>query len=281
MTIAKNQDFITIKGDDVLPIFTVYSDYDALTPQDISTVSQIEWFCRRDEDSAVLFTKKKSLGQITFVNTGLDGKFQVQIDAADTATLDGYYLHYARITDSTGKITTVSVGRMQVGLQPEWTYDSSILDSSTVNQVRRLVGDVIANDQQLDDNEIALSISLWPGSIWRAASECCRWIASQYSRKVDSVAPGELRTSFSAQATAYSKRADEYERNAMLRSNGAAQIYAGGISRSDKQTQEADTDRVQPQFNIGMDDNLTMPVPPVGNEIPDTAGTSPLVGNAF
>lgn len=277
MTIARNQDFVTIIGDDVQPIFTVYSDFDAGTVQDIQTVTEIEWFVRREMEDSILLTKKKSLGQIGFVNTGSDGKFYVTVLAADTTLLDGYYLHYARITDNTGKKTTVSVGRMQVGLKPEWTYDPTTLSDSNVYQVRRLIGDVIPDDQQLDDNEIALAITLWPGNIWMQASECCRWIAAQYSRKVDSTAPGALTTHFSSQASAYSRRADEYERKGMLRSPGAAQIYAGGISVSDKQTQELDTDRVSPQFNIGMSDNLLIPTGPVGNETPDSL-ISPLLG---
>ena len=46
---------------------------------------------------------------------------------------------------------------------------------------------------------------------------------------------------------------------------GAGLPFAGGISVSDKQANEADTDRVAPQFNIGLEDNF-LPVGPVGNE---------------
>lgn len=47
--------------------------------------------------------------------------------------------------------------------------------------------------------------------------------------------------------------------------------YAGGISVMDKEMQEQDTDRVQPQFNIGLDDNLNMPFGPAGNQTENQA----------
>ena len=50
---------------------------------------------------------------------------------------------------------------------------------------------------------------------------------------------------------------------------GALPGYAGGISIADKQQEELDTDRVPPQFNIGMDDNY-YPIAPAGNESDDS-----------
>jgi len=49
---------------------------------------------------------------------------------------------------------------------------------------------------------------------------------------------------------------------------GGASVYAGGISQADKTAQLQDLDRVTPQFNLMMDDNLIVPVGPVGNETP-------------
>lgn len=149
-----------------------------------------------------------------------------------------------------------------------WNYDPSTISSSTMTAdgmvVRRLIGDVLAGDQQLADAEIMLALSQYPNR-YLAGAECCRWISAQYSRKVDLV-QGELKTNYSQQAKSYADRARELQDMGMSRGAGAMP-YTGGISVSDKDTNEADTDRVAPQFNIGMDDNLLLGT--VGNQTPN------------
>jgi hypothetical protein len=63
-------------------------------------------------------------------------------------------------------------------------------------------------------------------------------------------------------AKAYGVKAREFEDKAAMA--GAGLPYAGGISIVDKLNQEQNQDRVQPQFQIGMEDNL-LPVTPAGN----------------
>jgi hypothetical protein len=259
-----NQDFVTYQGDDVKPIFTVYAA-DGTTVVDISAVTEITWTARPQATDAASLTLTKTGGAITFVTTGTDGKFQVSVSAAQTLLLSGWYLHEATLTDAAGKVTTVSVGRMQVGLRPAWTYNPAQITTVPLYQVRRLIGDVINSDQQLSDDEITFALSQRPG-IYGPAADCCRYIASQYSRKADTVAPGELRTAYSVQAGAYASRAAEFDTIARMRGAGAV-VYAGGISVSDKQTNEVDPDRVAPQFNLAMMDNFTVPaIGPVGHE---------------
>jgi hypothetical protein len=142
-----------------------------------------------------------------------------------------------------------------------WTYDSSQLESSTLMQVRYLVGDTKQTDQQVQDEEINFALSQ-RASIYGAAAIVCRSLASQLSREADTV-DKDLRTVLSARAKAYSARASEYETKAVVRGGGMP--YAGGISIADKIANEQDTDRVPPQFTINMDDNY-LPVGPVGNE---------------
>lgn len=271
MTAILNQDFVTYAGDDVFPIFTVQDSAGAAI--DISTVAEISWSAVRNSDSAVAVTLTKSGGKITFVTGGTDGKFQVQIASAVTTNLSGMYRHTATITDALGNKTTIEVGRMQVGVKPAWTYDAASVTSSPLYQVRRLIGDVIKNDQQLFDDEISFFISQ-RSSIYGAAADACRAIAAQYSRKVDVTSPGEIRTAYSVQATAYARRAKELDEVARNRGAGITP-FAGGISIADKTARQQDTDRVQPSFNIGFTDNL-LPIGPVGNETP----TMPLGGSA-
>lgn len=142
-----------------------------------------------------------------------------------------------------------------------WTYDPALLQTSQLMQVRRLIGDTNAADQQLFDEEILWAISQ-RGTSYGGAADCCRQLSAKYSRDIDTV-QGELHRLYSARQRAYADRAKEMDRIAMLTGKGAP--YAGGISQTDKRAQVANSDRVEPQFNIGMMDNW-QPVGPVGNE---------------
>jgi hypothetical protein len=146
-----------------------------------------------------------------------------------------------------------------------WSYDPTELvgtaPANKLNQVRRLIGDTLTNDQQIYDEEITFAITQ-RASVYGAAADCCRYIAAQFSRKVDTV-QGDLRTLYSTQAKAYSMRADELERSALA----GATPYAGAMTNADKESQVEDCTRVSPQFNIGMDDNY-LPVGAAGNVIP-------------
>jgi len=265
MTAFLNQDFVTYQGDDVSPVFTVYADATAQTVADISTVSNIIWRVQRNAESGAVsvLTKTKAAGQVAFLNTGTDGKFVVTITKADTAALDGYYLHIAQLVDAVGNVSTATVGRMQVGLHPVWTFDPTQVSATPLYQVRSLIGDIINSDQQLPDSTIDWAISNY-SNIWLAGAECCRMLAAQFSRKVDTV-QGEIRTLYSQQSKNYKMMALDLEQRGLLR--GASMPYAGGISISDKTTQVEDTDRVPPQFNLAWGDNL-LPVGPAGQQTP-------------
>ena len=142
-----------------------------------------------------------------------------------------------------------------------WTYTTSDLATSTKDQVRLLIGDTVSTDPQLQDEEISYFISMRSSPVG-AAAECCRTLSAQYSRSVDSAAGG-TKEAYSQMAKAYALRAAQFE--AQAAAGGAGLPYAGGISVADKSSQEENSDRVSPQFSIGMDDNL-LPVPPAGNE---------------
>lgn len=142
-----------------------------------------------------------------------------------------------------------------------WTYELDSLATDPATQVRRLVGDTDRNNQLVQDEEIAFALTQRP-SIYGAAAIVCRFISANLSREADTV-DQNLRTTYSQRATAFAKRARDYDVQASFRSG--AMPYAGGISVADKIAAENDTDRVPPNFNIGMDDNY-LPVAPAGNE---------------
>jgi len=142
-----------------------------------------------------------------------------------------------------------------------WTYSPASVAASPMMQVRYLVGDTVATDPLVQDEEINFSLSQRP-SIYGAAAMVCRSLSARLSREADTV-DKDLRTTLSARATAFSRRAAEYENKAVSRSG--AKPFAGGLSIADKINRENDPDRVQPGFVLGGDTNY-LPVAPVGNE---------------
>ena len=139
------------------------------------------------------------------------------------------------------------------------TYQSGVVATWAIYQVRFLIGDTVTSEQLLEDAEIAFAISL-RSNIYGAAAECCRSLASKFSRSVTQRAGGSI-SNFSDMSKAYAARALQFDSQAAQ--FGAGMPYAGGISESDKLSQEQDGDRVPPQFIIGMDDN-TLPVTEAG-----------------
>lgn len=140
-----------------------------------------------------------------------------------------------------------------------WSYNPAQLPANTTFQVRLLIGDTVQTDQQFQDEEIVFTLSK-RASIYGAAADLCRALASKFSRKADTM-DRDMRTQYSAIARNYLSMANSYS----ARASSASVPYAGGISVSDKQQQEQNPDRVQPAFNVGMQDNY-IPVPDAGNE---------------
>jgi hypothetical protein len=148
-----------------------------------------------------------------------------------------------------------------------WTYNVAQLATSPKDQVRLLIGDTLNTDQQMQDEEITYHLSQRSSS-WGAAAECCRTLQARFSRSVDQTV-GTNKAMYSQLSKAYGVKAAEFEAKAAA--GGAGVPYAGGISVADKIAQEQNQDRVQPQFQIGMDDDF-YPVGPAGNESDVGAG---------
>ena len=143
-----------------------------------------------------------------------------------------------------------------------WTYNLATLLTTPKDQVRLMIGDAVATSPLIQDEEIAFYLTQDP-SIWRVASRCCRAIAAGMAREGDTV-QSDLKQVLSVRARAYNSLAAQYANDAVGRGGGLP--YAGGISVFDKIQQELNPDRVSPQFNLGMTDNVQLPVGPVGNE---------------
>lgn len=132
-----------------------------------------------------------------------------------------------------------------------WSYNTNLLATNAKDAVRLLIGDVVTCDQQMQDEEISYFVSV-RSTLYGAAAECSRALAAKFSRSVDQQG-GTSKVFYSQMAKAYTVKAMEFE----LKSAefGAAMPYCGGISLSDKQLQELNTDRTLPIFTKGMMDN--------------------------
>ena len=258
MAILK-QDFQTFAGDSVAVLFQVV-DSDLNPTVSIATVQEIAWTAARSNEDAVVVTKRLSTGGITLPSGGTDGRFRVFLSGVDTGSLTAAYFHKCAITDSSGAVTTVETGTMNVGPAPMWTYSG---DPRTSNKdaIRYLMGDVVSSEPQVMDAEIMFALSQRT-SIYGAAATVCRALASKLSREADTM-DKDLRDAVSQRARAYGRMAADYENQASFRSG--AMPYAGGISIADRTQQINNTDRVPPQANIGMTDNF-IPTGEVGNE---------------
>ena len=142
---------------------------------------------------------------------------------------------------------------------------------SPIYQVRLLIGDTLSTDPQMQDEEIAYHLTS-RATVYGAAAECCRTLATKFGRSVD-IGAGDTKINYSQLAKAYSTKVAEFE--SMAASGGAGAPYAGGISIRDKENQESNTDRVPPNFGIGMMDSST-PVPSTGIENEDDTSQSGL-----
>lgn len=142
-----------------------------------------------------------------------------------------------------------------------WTYDPTQLATKPLYAVRWLIGDTLAKDPQLQDEELAWALTQRT-NIYGAAADACNAIAARLSREADTT-QGPAHTLYSSRARSYRAQAGTFEVKAMARSAGLP--YGGQMSVADYEAMASDPDRIGGVFKIGMDDDF-IPVGPVGNE---------------
>jgi hypothetical protein len=141
-----------------------------------------------------------------------------------------------------------------------WSY-SGDPDSSALDAVRFLVGDTDTNDQLLANEEISWVNAQVSGSgtstdaLYTVAHRCMITIASKFSRLADQ-AVGDMRVDMSQKAENARKQAKELK--VMAQSEGGAPTpYAGGITITDKEIDQDNTNLVRPSFRQGQFANTT------------------------
>ena len=112
-------------------------------------------------------------------------------------------------------------------------------------------------DAALSDEEIQYLIDT-STHILTAAAAAADAIAGQYATAAKSKKVGDLEVDYGkGQAAEYVALAKSLR--AEVSKKAGAAVYAGGISKSDKATAEADTDRVPSVFTLGAMDNPNNP----------------------
>lgn len=140
-----------------------------------------------------------------------------------------------------------------------WTYGGDPAANAR-DAIRFLVGDTDTTDQLLTDEEIAWvnteasGTSTGTTALYDAAYRCCLTIASKLAREADKQV-GDLSVSMSQRAKAYREQAVSLK-ELSGREGGVPTPYAGGISISDKEVDQADSDLFRGRFRSGQFENL-------------------------
>ena len=122
-----------------------------------------------------------------------------------------------------------------------------------IDTVRFEVDDRDTDNAALSDEEIQYLIDS-TNHILLAAAAAATAIGAKYSSEVESKQVGDLRIAYGSGgvAASYSALAKALRLRAVRKAG--ASLYAGGLSKAAKTAVKADTDRVQSEFEVGMDD---------------------------
>ena len=132
-----------------------------------------------------------------------------------------------------------------------WTYDTTFV--TNLPRVRLLIGDTDTTDQKLQDEEINFTLTT-DTNIYIVAALCCRAIAGKYAPQADA-SVGGIRESSSQRFAHYTQLAIKYE-NKAKRNPSADNIWLSGISLSEMEGVNEDSDRVPSRFQMGQFDFL-------------------------
>lgn len=136
-----------------------------------------------------------------------------------------------------------------------WSY-SGDPSASLLDEMRFILGDTTPsnglnpNNELLQNEEINYALNKYP-DFFTAAVVLCEAIIAKFTRMVDEKTGDEAVTA-SQRAAQYRNMAADLRQKIGFNS---LQLYAGGASKTENEKSECDTDRVKPQFDIGLTDN--------------------------
>lgn len=198
------------------------------------------------------------------VSGGDNNVATVGIVPADVPAVGSYtWLLQGESLVTAGQWTTILAGPLSVSSQSgAFTYSpTQMTDSSSqvglISKVRFLVGDTNPDDFDLTDDEILFMLAE-EGSTdtYAAAAFAARRLASQAARLVDRTV-GSLSISYSQRVAHFTALAQRLDEEALDRSprHLPVNVFAGGMSKADIATRNADTDRTPDTFTFDQDTN--------------------------
>ena len=122
--------------------------------------------------------------------------------------------------------------------------------SGKKDDVRFLVGDTEATLEMYSDEEIAAALASFDDDAEKTALFLYEGLIARFSLRANQTT-GQVSINYDNLMRSLKSRYDKL----YARVNGAGTVYVGGISVSDKQAKEADTDGVKPVFKVGQFDN--------------------------
>ena len=123
-----------------------------------------------------------------------------------------------------------------------------------IDTVRFEVDDRDTDNAALSDEEIQYLIDS-TNHVLLAAAAAADAIGAKYSSEVESKQVGDLRIAYGTGGVASSYGSLAKALRLRVARKAGSKIYVGGLSKTAKTAVKADTDRVQSEFEVGMDDS--------------------------
>ena len=131
-----------------------------------------------------------------------------------------------------------------------WTYDTTL--STDLAKVRLLIGDTDTDNQLYSDEEIEGALDLF-GNIYMAAAALADGLSARFAQS-NSITVDGLQVSSGDMANAYAALAKRLRALAASAPGALGTPFVGGISKSEIESVEDDTDRIESRFKVGKDD---------------------------
>ena len=124
-----------------------------------------------------------------------------------------------------------------------WSYNGDPANSD-LDAVRREIGDTDTNNQLLSNEEVNFALDQEGDNVSAASARCCEWLMREYAKQADKTL-GQLSIMLSQKSKRYEELAKKLRKKSV---NRVLAPYVGGISETERDTDEDDTDLVQPIF---------------------------------
>lgn len=148
-----------------------------------------------------------------------------------------------------------------------YSYDPADLGTDAVTRVRFLLGDVGPADWLLANEEIQYLLTSLASEI-EAAIQAALNIAARYSRLADQTT-GRISIRYSQLTKQYQEVAERLRKHGDGTGGGASGLFVGGITFTQQQANDSNSDLRQGQFGVGQFDDPSALLGEIGNDTED------------